>query len=187
LSDATVVVSALDNPEAFGVLYDRYCDQIYRAAFRRLRDRQGAEDATAQTFFTALRSIRTYRPQAGPFAVWLHQIAVNTITEHLRAHTPRPADHLNPATDGQAINGVQADQIWRAVDHLPGEQRTAVTLRLGLDLPIADIAAAMDRTLPTIQLALYRGLKTLRTLLTNPATPAPKARRRPPREGPQRA
>jgi RNA polymerase sigma-70 factor, ECF subfamily len=101
LDDAVVAVSAADNPEAFGVLYDRYCDHVYRAAYRRLQDRREAEDATAQTFFTALRSIGTYRPQAGPFPAWLHQIAVTTITDHLRARTsplhrpPRPCERAS--------------------------------------------------------------------------------------------
>src|SRR5436309_15680750 len=48
--DALLVEQARVDAEAFGALYDRYCDRIYRYVFRRLRNHEAAEDVTAEIF-----------------------------------------------------------------------------------------------------------------------------------------
>jgi RNA polymerase sigma-70 factor (ECF subfamily) len=174
--DATLAVLACWDPEAFGELYDRYCDQIFRFAYRRLRDRQGAEDATADVFFKALRAIGTYKPSVAPFSAWLYRIAANAVTDHLRAR--RPVNSLDTAMDTpdgaapveqQAINRLEADRVWEAVDNLSSAQRTAVILRLGHDLPIAEIAALMERSEGAVKLLLNRGLTGVRAMLSGGA------------------
>lgn len=177
--DATLAVLATWDPEAFGKLYDRYCDQIYRVAYRRLRDRQAAEDATADVFFKALRAIASYQPSVAPFSAWLHRIAANAVSDHLRAR--RPVDSLETAMETpdtaqsvelQAINRIEADRVWVAVDQLSTAQRTAVILRLGHGLPLAEIAAHMDRSEGAVKLLLNRGLRVLRGILAGNALPA---------------
>jgi RNA polymerase sigma-70 factor (ECF subfamily) len=176
--DATLAVMAAWDPDAFGELYDRYCDQIYRFAYRRLRDRQGAEDATADVFFKALRAIATYKPSVAPFSAWLYRIASNAVTDHLRAR--RPVNSLDTAMDkpdgsepveNQAINRLEADRVWLAVDNLSSAQRTAVILRLGHDLPIAEIAALMERSEGAVKLLLNRGLHAVRNMLASSTRP----------------
>ena len=82
-SDSELAARSLTDAEAFGQLYDRYCDRIFRFIFARLHDRATAEDITSETFFKALRGISTYRAAAGPFSSWLYQIARNTMIDHL--------------------------------------------------------------------------------------------------------
>jgi RNA polymerase sigma-70 factor (ECF subfamily) len=172
--DATLATLARADADAFGQLYDRYCDQIYRFAYRRLRDREAAEDATADVFFKALRAIGSYKPQVAPFSAWLYRIASNAVTDHLRARRPANSldtametpDRANPV-DEQAINRLEADRVWLAVDRLTHAQRTAIILRLGHDLPIAEIAALMDRSEGAVKLLLNRGLTAVRTHLSD--------------------
>src|SRR4051812_19958368 len=59
LEDAAVVARALVDAEAFGELYDRYCDRIHGYVYRRLRSPEAAEDVTAEVFFKALKAIDT--------------------------------------------------------------------------------------------------------------------------------
>lgn len=188
--DAALAVLACGDAEAFGHLYDRYCDQIYRFAYRRLRDREAAEDATAEVFFKALRAICAYKPSVAPFSAWLYRIAANAVTDQLRAR--RPANSLDTAmetpdrsdpVDEQAINRMEADRVWLAVDRLTHAQRTAVILRLGHDLPIAEIATLMERSEGAVKLLLNRGLTTVRTLLAEGQPDAPRKGRAPAREG----
>jgi RNA polymerase sigma-70 factor, ECF subfamily len=170
--DAALAALAGGDPDAFGQLYDRYCDQVYRFTTRRLRDRQAAEDVTAEVFFKALRAIDSYRPAIAPFSAWLFRIATNAVTDHLRAR--RPSNSLDAVADTpdattpvdeQVINRVEADRVWLAVGALSGAQRMAVVLRLGHDLPIAEIASRMERSEGAVKLLLNRGLSTVRSLL----------------------
>src|ERR1700738_5589965 len=87
-AERRLVERAKSDPEAFGVLYDRYFAQIYRFVFSRLRDQTAAEDATSEVFMKALRSIPRYQDTGRPFTAWLYQISVNTINDRYRATRP---------------------------------------------------------------------------------------------------
>ena len=174
--DAVLAARAVVDAEAFGHLYDRYCDQIFRFTFRRLPDRETAEDVTAEVFFKALRAIGAYNPAVAPFSAWLYRIATNAVTDFLRARrvtssldvVMERADRSDSVED-QVINRVEADRVWTAVDLLTEAQRTAVILRLGHDLPIADIAARMSRSEGAVKLLLNRGLAAVRAHLASHA------------------
>jgi RNA polymerase sigma-70 factor, ECF subfamily len=178
LQDALLAGRASRDPEAFGDLYDRYCDQIYRFCYRRLRDREVAEDATADVFFKALRAIASYDAQVAPFSAWLYKIASNVVADQLRAR--RPVNSLEAAMDApdrsepveqQALNRVEVDRVWGAIDQLSGAQRTAVILRHGHGLALAEIAAKMERSEGAVKLLLNRGLRSVRERLSGYPVP----------------
>jgi RNA polymerase sigma-70 factor (ECF subfamily) len=171
-TDADLVARCATDPEAFGLLYDKYCDRIHRFVYSRLRDRTAAEDVTAEVFFKALKALASYRPSAGSFAGWLYRIAGNAVIDHLRAKRPTVSlelemDTTDPAAavEDQAIDRVEVAHVWRAIDELGQAQRTAVVLRLDRDLPIAEIAGRMNRSEGAVKLLLHRGLTALRERL----------------------
>jgi RNA polymerase sigma-70 factor (ECF subfamily) len=170
--DASLVEQARVDAHAFGALYDRYCDRIYRYVFRRLRNHEVAEDVTADIFLKALRAIDTYQPAVAPFSTWLYRIAANAVVDHTRGQRSTvsldvTADAADPGipVEELAISRAEAARVWQAVDNLTEAQRTAVTLRFGSDLPIADIAGRMGRTVGSVKLLLNRGLAAVRTQL----------------------
>jgi RNA polymerase sigma-70 factor, ECF subfamily len=172
LDDEQLARRSLVDAEAFGVLYDRYCAQIYRYVRRRIGDHEAAEDVTAEVFFKALRAIATFRPEAGPFSGWLYRIAGNAVIDYLRArHVTASLDVSMDAPDQAApvddlvVDRMEAARVWTAIDSLGEAQRTAVMLRYGRDLPIAEIAAQMGRTEGAIKLLLNRGMAAVRTQL----------------------
>jgi RNA polymerase sigma-70 factor (ECF subfamily) len=178
-TDTELAELARVDAEAFGMLYDRYADQVFRVVYHRLNDRADAEDVTAEVFVKALRAIDAYRPSRAPFWGWLHRIAANAVVDHVRARRSTVSlDVVADAVDTsvgveqQVIRRLESDRAWQAVAGLCPAQRTAVTLRLGRDLPIADIAGRMDRTEGAVKLLLNRGLSTLRQRLAE-AAPAP--------------
>ena len=178
-SDSELAEMSRYDAEAFGILYDRYADQVFRVVYHRLNDRSDAEDVTAEVFVKALRAIDGYRPSRAPFWGWLHRIAANAVVDHVRARRSTVSlDAVADAVDSavgveqQVIRRLEADRAWRVVATLCPAQRTAVTLRLGRDLPIAVIAGRMNRTEGAVKLLLNRGLTTLRQRLAE-TVPAP--------------
>jgi RNA polymerase sigma-70 factor (ECF subfamily) len=168
-SDAELVQRSCVDPEAFGLLYDRYCDRIHRFVYRRLKDRESAEDVTAEVFFKALKAIDGYRPATAPFSAWLYRIAGNAVIDHVRARKATVSldaamDATDRATpvDEQAMNRLEVAKVWEAIDCLTQAQRTAVLLRLERDLPIAEIAGRMNRSEGAVKLLLHRGLAAVR-------------------------
>jgi RNA polymerase sigma-70 factor (ECF subfamily) len=165
-----LVDRAKRDPQAFGALYDRYFNQIYRFVFSRLRDQTAAEDVTAEVFVKALRGIPRYQDTGRPFTAWLYQIAVNTVNDRFRAARPtididdlRDVAGGGPGLEELAIQRAEVARIWRAVEKLPGQQRTAIVLKFQEDMKIADIAGVMGKSEGAVKLLIHRGMTRLRT------------------------
>jgi len=182
LSDAALAARAREDGRAFEVLYERYSAQVYRLVYSRLNDREAAEDVTSEVFLKALRAIHCYQSARAPFWAWLHKIAANAVSDHLRARRSTlpldvVPDRQDPAADveGAVLVRLEARRAWHVIGQLCDAQRTAVTLRLGADLPIADIADRMDRTEGAVKLLLNRGLTTVRIRMATGVAPWPAA------------
>jgi len=168
-----LIARAKDDPEGFGELYDHYFPQIYRYVASRVHSSELAEDITSEVFFKALRAMARYRPSGHPFSAWLYQIAINTITDHYRSRK-RTENSLESgperasgdvAVDEQVAQQMGIDQIWRAIDALPEQQQTAMTLKYAQDLPLAQIGEIMGKSEGAIKLLIYRGTATVRATL----------------------
>jgi len=167
-----LVERAKAEPDAFGELYDHYFAQIYRFVYSRLRDQDAAEDVTSEVFFKALRAIHRYKPSGHPFSAWLYQISVNAIADHYRSK--RPEQDLDAAigvsdkqapVDERIAQRDEAARIWAAIDSLPPQQRTAMTLKLGEDMKLAQIGEIMGKSEGAIKLLIHRGMIGVRQRL----------------------
>jgi RNA polymerase sigma-70 factor (ECF subfamily) len=159
-----LVERAKGDPAAFGELYDHYFGQIYRFVYSRIRNQESAEDITAEVFFKALRAIGRYRPSGHPFSAWLYQISVNAIADHYRAK--RPESDLDSVIGVASTDrSVEAARVWSAIDSLPTHQRTALSLKLGEDLKLAQIGEIMGKSEGAVKLLIHRGMIGVRQRL----------------------
>jgi RNA polymerase sigma-70 factor (ECF subfamily) len=167
-----LVERAKVDADAFGELYDHYFAQIYRFVYSRLREQDVAEDVTSEVFFKALRAIHRYKPSGHPFSAWLYQISVNAIADHYRSK--RPEQDLDAAMgvsdkqlplDERVAQRDEAARIWAAIDSLPPQQRTAMTLKLGEDMKLAQIGEIMGKSEGAIKLLIHRGMIGVRQRL----------------------
>src|SRR5258708_19115851 len=69
-----LVAAAQRDIACFGDLYEHYFELVYAYAVRRVRDRNEAEDVTAEVFHRALRSLPRFKWTGAPFAAWLFRI-----------------------------------------------------------------------------------------------------------------
>ena len=160
------------DPAAFGELYDHYVGQIYRFVYSRVRSQDLAEDVTSEVFFKALRAIHRYKPSGHPFSAWLYQISVNAIADHYRSRRPESDidDAVGVSAPGRPLDEHVAErdeaaQVWAAIDSLPAAQRTALTLKLGEDLKLAQIGEIMGKSEGAIKLLIHRGMIGVRRRL----------------------
>ncbi len=87
--DSDLVLRARTDPEAFGLLYERYVDRIYAYVYHRVGNGQDAEDLTARTFHRALDNLHRYEDRGLPFAAWLFRIAHNLVANWHRDRSRR--------------------------------------------------------------------------------------------------
>lgn len=123
-------------PAAFGALYDRYVDRVYKFAHFRVRDPATAADLTQDAFTSALHGLPRLR-EPDRFASWLMQIAHNRVINHWIAEARRSGQLPLEEPEDDADDG-----HWGHVDLASDEDVLAVIERR---LRIADLVAESAR------------------------------------------
>ncbi|QRP51241.1 sigma-70 family RNA polymerase sigma factor [Amycolatopsis sp. FDAARGOS 1241] len=168
---------------AFGSLYDRYVDVVYRYALFRLGDRDLAEDVTSETFLRALRRITSVSYQGRDVGAWFVTIARNLILDHVKSSRYRlevvtdevaepgapPVSPVGPAAQAgpeqQAIAGATRTELLRCVAELGEDQRECIVLRFLQGLSVAETARVMNRNEGAIKALQHRAVRRLAQLL----------------------
>lgn len=143
----------------FEELYRREQASVFRAVYRLCGDRLVAEDATQEAFARALARWRRLRERTWA-AGWVTTTALNLARRAMRRMSRIDDLAVTEVPDPDA-----AVDLWRAVGALPRRQQEAVVLRYALDLPVADVAAAMGCAEGTAKAHLARARNSLRDQL----------------------
>ncbi|WP_461123343.1 sigma-70 family RNA polymerase sigma factor [Saccharothrix stipae] len=160
--------------DAFGALYDRYVDVVYRYVLFRVGDRTLAEDVTSETFLRALRSIGSISYQGRDVGAWFVTIARNIVFDHVKSSryrlevtTAELADNRE-VTDGpeqEVLTGAANAELLRCVAQLGDDQRDCITFRFIEGLSVAETAAKMGRNEGAIKALQHRAVRRLAQLL----------------------
>jgi RNA polymerase sigma-70 factor, ECF subfamily len=86
--DESLVSDAISGSSgAFGVLFERYEQMIFRIAYRVLRNREDAEDAVQQAFALAFVHLHKFQGQSR-FSTWRTRVAINEALILIRKRRP---------------------------------------------------------------------------------------------------
>jgi len=162
--------------EAFGLLYDRYVDQVYRYIAYRVASTQVAEDLTSETFLRALRRIESFTWQGRDVGAWFVTIARNLVADHYKSGRYRlemTTDDVSETGAPQLIDGPERavleamnnKVLLEAVKKLNAEQQECVVLRFLQGLSVAETAQIMGKNDGAIKALQYRAIRTLGRLL----------------------
>jgi RNA polymerase sigma-70 factor, ECF subfamily len=156
--------------EAFGRLYDRYVDTVFKFIYYRVNDRQLAEDFTSETFLRALRRIGSVSYQGRDIGAWFITIARNIVFDHMKSARHRlevtTADTIEgrehgPSTESAVLDTLQAERLMAAVGELGEEQRECVMLRFIQGLSVSETAAVMGKNDGAIKALQHRAVRKL--------------------------
>jgi RNA polymerase sigma factor (sigma-70 family) len=124
-----------------------------------------AEDAWAETFLAALRAYPDLDPNANVEA-WLVTIAKHKAIDQHRAagRNPQPVEELPEPIGRDGVTVEDADELWTALQSLPGKQREVVAYHHLGGLPYAEVASIVGGTESAARRAAADGMKKLRAL-----------------------
>jgi RNA polymerase sigma-70 factor, ECF subfamily len=155
-------------------LYDVALPQVYGYLLRRCGRTAVAEDLTAETFLAAVDAVRSAGPP--PLSIgWLIGIARHKLVDHWRrlareerTLTAVAGDTARAENDpwDATLDALQAQETLQA---LAPQHRAALTLRYLDDLPVSEVAHAMDRTVHATEALLVRARTAFRTIYTERA------------------
>lgn len=159
-----LIEAAQRDPLRFAELYESNFERIYAFVAYRVRDREEAQDITAEIFHQALASIQHFEWQGKPFAAWLLGIAAKVLADRWQRLGKRlevPADGLEEAGVEAAIE--QRAMLFQLVDALPSDQRHVIIRRFVDQRSIREIAQEFGRSEGAVKQLQFRALQSLRS------------------------
>lgn len=150
------------NEEAFRAIHDRYRARLFAYTRQMLSgSRQDAEDALQDVFVRAYGALRANDREVS-LRAWLYRVAHNRCIDELRRPAPPPPEmfeQIRPPANDPIAETEQRESLRRLVEdvrRLPEQQRSALLMREIVGMSYADLAAALDVTVPAVKSLLVR-------------------------------
>jgi RNA polymerase sigma-70 factor (ECF subfamily) len=167
--EALVRAAKSGDASAFGELYERYRDPIYRYCLSRTGTSHDAEDLTSDVFVKALHSLDRYQERGLPFVAFLYRIARNAAIDRSRTlKQPLSVDELvtEPASrqnvEADATLAVDRSILLAALTKLKAEHRDVIVMRFIEGYSALEVAAALGKTEGAVRTLQHRALERLR-------------------------
>jgi RNA polymerase sigma-70 factor (ECF subfamily) len=172
VDDIQLLITAQQgSTDAFGEIYARYSEKVYRYLNVNTGNSLDAEDLTEEVFIRVWRSLPDYRERGTPFISFIFKIARNALIDHYRRerrlqgqvssedvviqdHKPGPGE----------LVGVQLEkqELYQALEGLRDDYRSVLIMRFLGDMSPEETATAMGRTVGAIRVLQHRALLALR-------------------------
>ncbi len=170
---------------AFDILVQKYQHKVINLVGRFVSDHAECQDIAQDAFIKAFRAIDNFRGDS-QFYTWLYRIAANTAKNHLASRARKSANYTVDVDDAEHFEGesglkeyanpenlLLTDEIratiFSAIEKLPDDLKSAITLREIDGLSYEEIADVMDGPIGTVRARIFRARdvidKELRPLL----------------------
>ena len=162
---------------AFDLLVLKYQQKVVNIVSRYIRDSHESLDVTQEAFIKAYRALPNFRGDSA-FYTWLYRIAINTAKNHLVAQSRRPPNYDVEAEVAEQIDAGEllkdraspehillkdeiAETVKQAIDDLPDELKTAITLRELEGMSYEEIAEVMSCPIGTVRSRIFRAREAI--------------------------
>lgn len=179
------LLTGLCNKEepAFKELVARFRDKVFNTALGFVQHHTEAEDLAQEVFIQVYRSVSQFKGDS-LLSTWIYRITVTKSLDHLRSKKRKKrygflsslmgADN-RPVYEPEEINhpGVLQEQkedaaiLFKMIDQLPENQRTAFILNKVEELSYREIAAVLNTSESAVDSLLQRAKQNLRKKLTD--------------------
>ncbi len=183
--DKILIESAQNGDSAaFGQLYDRYAERIYRFIFLKTGQKGDSEDLLHEVFLAGWRTIGSYELRGGiPLTSWLYRIAGNRVIDWYR--TRKGNSSLDEMTENNTLpvelastghtallealdRGLAMDAVMKGIRSLNDTEQTVLLMRYVEDLSPEETALAVGKTAGAVRLIQHRAIAKLKKKLEVP-------------------
>ena len=157
--------------EAFGELYERHVNAVYRFLYARLDNSMDAEDFSEEVFLRAWNSLPSYHERGVPFLAFLLIIARNVLIDHYRRNGRSPQQvtiediqlrDTNPEPSEVTARNLKHAEIRQAITRLRDDYQEVLVLRFLNDLSPNETAQVMNRSTGAVRVLQHRAIVALR-------------------------
>lgn len=166
---------------AFKNIVETWQDLVYNTAIGILQNAEDAEDVTQETFMQAFESVSSFKGES-KFSTWLYRITVSKAMDHIRKKKRKkrfafmqslygkndkpvidPPDFFHPGVSME--NKENAAVLFKAMEHLPPNQKIAFVLNKVEGLSYIEIGDVMKITDSAVDALLHRAKANLKKIL----------------------
>jgi RNA polymerase sigma-70 factor (ECF subfamily) len=174
--DASLIKEAKEGDvEAFGELYERYSESMFRFVYSQTSNRLDAEDLTADVFLRAWKSLPRYQERGFSFSAYLFRIARNVLIDNRRKRKPVDVvtedeimnfpDTISSDPSALLSTKMQHRELVGILDQLREDYRTVLVLRFLNELSPEETSQVMGRSVGAVRVLQHRALTSLRKLI----------------------
>lgn len=166
---------------AFKYLVDNYQDRVFNTAIGIVQNVEDAEDVAQEVFIQVFRSIHSFKAES-KLSTWIYRIATTRALDFLRSKKSKKrfgimkrmfGDDNEQVMELPDFNhpGIALDQkenaarLFKAINQLPDNQKTAFTLHKLEDLSYLEISGIMGTSLAAVESLMHRARQNLRKIL----------------------
>jgi len=168
----------------FNQLYQTMKHRVYNTVLSYLQSAEDAEEVTQDVFLEVHQNMENFRQEA-QLSTWVYRIAINKSLDFLRHKNRKKRfailsslwnpesgelqhDHSDFMHPGIALERKeQAKELFKAIDTLPENQKTAFILIFVEQLPYQEAAQIMDIGVKALESQVHRAKQNLRKVLKN--------------------
>lgn len=167
--------------KAFDILVQKYQYRLTKLISRYVYDQSEVMDVAQEAFIKAYRALPSFRGESA-FYTWLYRIGVNTAKNYLVSQGRRPPSVDIDAEDAGYLEGESElkeyatpehllvrdeveNTVHSAIEKLPDDLRTAITLRELDGLSYEEIAEKMDCPVGTVRSRIFRAREVINSKL----------------------
>ena len=168
---------------SFRELVEQFKDRVYNTCLGLLQNIEDAEDTTQEVFIEIHQSIYQFKAES-KLSTWIYRIAVSKSMELLRkkktkkrfaiiesiwkntsAEIKDKSDFYHPGVSLE--NKERSAIVFKAIDKLPINQKTAFIMHKTEDLSYIEIADIMELSVSSVESLLFRAKQNLQKLLSD--------------------
>jgi len=187
-NEYNLVEQAKNDRFAFGELFDRYYNDIYKYILHRTANIELAQDLTSDTFIKVMKKLWTFRWRKVPFSAWLFKIASNEVNGYYRKYKSYKKVSLENLNDNINIDTVSENfqiqkelkeaeakleenimflELHKAIASLKNKYQEVITLRFFENKKIKEIAEISGKSEGTVKSLVHRAVKQLHSKLSS--------------------
>lgn len=163
--------------QAFNLLVQKYQHKVSNLVSRYVKHPGDVADVVQEAFIKAYRAIPGFRGESA-FYTWLYRIAVNSAKNYIASQARKVAVNDIDVSDAEFIDSADALRvnsspeslmmseevkrvIFKTIDGLPDDLKTAITLREVDGMSYEEIAQVMDCPVGTVRSRIFRAREAI--------------------------
>ncbi|MBQ0070584.1 MAG: sigma-70 family RNA polymerase sigma factor [Spirochaetales bacterium] len=148
------------------ILYREYRPKIFGYLYKRLENRETAEDLTSDVFLKVMEKIEGFDSGKASLSTWIYAIASNRLIDYYRTRHVTVEVNESITASELEVSPEALDSLADALERLEVRERTLIILRYYKELPLKKTAERMGISYSYAKLLNAQALEKMKKFLS---------------------